>query len=109
VSPSTAPWLEAPTTLIPAGIEDSTSRSVNGTLPGFVTVYVKVTGSPTTAAPGLTELAMEISGAAQGLPSAGGVSCAVNADITKSKTLSATGGNCTGGGGTCPGAERCVD
>jgi hypothetical protein len=59
-------------------------RLVNGTLPGFVTVYVKVTGSPTGPALGWTELASEISGGAHGSISAGVVCCApTNADMTK--------------------------
>jgi hypothetical protein len=81
VLPSTDPWLEALTKLTPFGSADSSASFVNGTIPGFVTVYVKLTGSPTSAWLGATELSIDIS--AQGLTSSGGVCCAESADITK--------------------------
>jgi hypothetical protein len=85
VSPSTAPPLDALTKLSPlvVGMSDAIRTSVNGSVPVFVTVYVKVTGSPTSAALGETEVSIEIAGGAHGLISSGEVCCAVNADITK--------------------------
>jgi hypothetical protein len=82
VSPSTVPWLEALTKLTPLGSAEATRRSVSGAVPGFFTVYVKLTGSPTSAALGATELVMEISGA-HGLTSPGACCAPVKAAMTK--------------------------
>jgi hypothetical protein len=69
VSWSTDPLLVALTKSTPPGNADPTRTSVRATLPGFFTVYVKLTGSPTDDVLGLTELAIDSSGCAHGLPS----------------------------------------
>src|SRR5262249_10754354 len=58
VSASTVPPPLALTKLRPSGRADSTCTSVNATVPGFLTVYVKSTSSPIWAARGSTELDM---------------------------------------------------
>jgi hypothetical protein len=83
VLPSTAPWLEAPAKSIPLGSADEISTSVNGTVPEFVRVKVKLTGSPTSPWLGAAEPSTEISGTPQSGLISSGVCCAVNADITK--------------------------
>jgi hypothetical protein len=83
VLPSTAPWLEALAKSSPLGKADEISTSANGTVPEFVRVKVKLTGSPTSPWLGATEPSTEISGIAQSGLISSGACCAVNADMTK--------------------------